>query len=130
MMVPEALSVDLNVLKDRGFSYEVVEENPRIFVIFRNYQLPLGIYNREKTDLMIFTTPYYPNAGFDMFWVDDRLLLKNNSIPQGANSVENYLGRNWRRFSYHPYSARPWNPGEDSILTFMQHVEQRLRKGD
>src|SRR6266568_969910 len=102
----------------------------QILVIFRNYQLPLGIYNREKTDLMIFTTPYYPNAGFDMFWVDDRLLLKNNSIPQGANSVENYLGRNWRRFSYHPYSARPWNPGEDSILTFMQHVEQRLRKGD
>jgi hypothetical protein len=130
VVIPEGLIVDLKVLQDRGFIYEVVEENPRIFIVFKDYPLPLGSYNIEKTDLLIFTTPYYPNAGFDMFWVDQNLLLKNNGIPQGAQSVESYLGRSWRRFSYHPYNTRPWNPSEDSVITFMAYVEQRLKKGD
>ncbi len=130
ILIPDALLADLKILQDRGFSYKIVEENPRIFIVFNDHPLPVGLYNMEKTDLLVFTTPYYPNAGFDMFWVDDRLLLKNNNIPQGAEAVESYLGRNWRRFSYHPYNIKPWNPSEDNVVTFMAYVEQRLKKGD
>ena len=106
-LIPDALLADLKILQDRGFGYKIVEDNPRIFILFNDHPLPVGLYNMEKTDLLVFTTPYYPNAGFDMFWVDDRLLLKNNNIPQGAGAVESYLGRNWRRFSYHPYNIKP-----------------------
>lgn len=130
LLIPEELTADLRVLQDCGFVYEVVEENPRIFIIFKNYPLPTGVYNTEKTDLLVFTTPYYPNAGFDMFWVDQGLLLRNNTIPQGAGSVETYLGKSWRRFSYHPYNAKPWNPSEDSVVSFISYAAQRLRRGD
>jgi hypothetical protein len=129
-LIPEELTADLKVLQDRGFVYEVVEDNPRIFIIFRDYTLPSGVYNTEMTDLLIFTTPYYPNAGFDMFWVDQALLLKSNTVPQGAGSIETYVGRSWRRFSYHPYNTKPWNPSEDSVVTFISYVEQRLKRGD
>lgn len=129
-MIPDELLVDLKVLVDQGFLYELVEDGGRIFVLFKGYALPDGLYNVDKTDLLIYTTPHYPNAGFDMFWVEEKLMLKNGSPPKNGDAVENYLGRNWRRFSYHPYNVKAWNPSEDSVVTFMGYVEQRLRKGD
>lgn len=129
-MIPEELVADLKVLGDRGFVYELVENGGRIFILFKDYLLPPKLYNLEKTDLLIFTTPHYPNAGFDMFWVDENLRLNNGGLPKSGESVENYLGRNWRRFSYHPYTAKPWNPSDDNVVTFMGYVDQRLKKGD
>ena len=130
ILIPEELTKDLATLTQRGYSPVVVEEGSRVFVIFRGYVLPDGTYNTEKTDLLIFTTQFYPNAGFDMFWVDENLKLKNGGIPKSADQIENYLGRRWRRFSYHPYNTKPWNPSEDSVLSFMAYVNQRLGKGD
>lgn len=129
-MIPDELLADLKVLGERGFAYELAEDGGRIFITFKDYPLPSKLYNVEKTDVLIFTTPHYPNAGFDMFWVDEKLRLSNGSLPKSGESVENYLGRNWRRFSYHPYSVKPWNPSDDNVLTFMGYVDQRLKKGD
>jgi hypothetical protein len=129
-MIPEELVRDLEELKERGHVYEVVEDSGRIYIVFRGYPLPSGIYNLERTDLLIFTTPHYPNAGFDMFWVDANIALKNGGPPKNAESIENHLGRQWRRFSYHPYNVRAWNPSEDNVVSFMAYVDQRLKRGD
>ena len=129
-MIPDELTQDLEIFGELGYTYEVKEEGGRIFIIFKNYQLPEGIYNKQQTDLMIFTTPHYPNAGFDMFWVDDTVSLQNGANPKNAEHFEPYLGKRWRRFSYHPYNGRPWNPSEDNVSRFMCYVEQRLKKGD
>ena len=129
-MIPDELVKDLEVLKPRGFSFELTEANSRVYIIFRDFPLPDSVYNVQKTDLLIFTTPLYPNAGFDMFWVDNKFTLKNGGIPKNGDQVESHLGRPWRRFSYHPYQKKPWNPSEDSVAVFIQHVEQRLKNGD
>jgi len=129
-MIPDDLTKDLEFFKECGYVFQVIEEGQRIYIIFKDYQLPPGVYNLNKTDLLIFTTQFYPNAGFDMFWVDEELKLKNGSPPRNADSLEGYLGRRWRRFSYHPYTARPWNPSEDSVISFMGNVEKRLKLGD
>jgi len=129
-MIPDELLSDLKVLGDNGFVYQVVEDGGRIFIVFAGYQLPTGTYNVEKTDLLIFTTPLYPNAGFDMFWVEPNLKLSSGAVPKSADSIESYLGRSWRRFSYHPYNQRPWNPSEDNVVAFMAYVAQRLKRGD
>ena len=129
-MIPDELIKDLEILKEQGYTFEIVEESPKICIVFKDYPLPAGIYNIEKADFLIFTTPHYPNAGFDMFWVDPKLTLKNNAQPKSAETFENHLGKQWRRFSYHPYNTRPWNPSEDSIISFMSYVQQRLLKGD
>ncbi len=129
-MIPEELLADLKVLQNRGLVCEIAEDGQRILIVFKDYSLPDGIYNMPKTDLLIFTTPHYPNAGFDMFWVSSDLKLQNGGVPKSAESLENYLGKSWRRFSYHPYNAKPWNPSEDSVVSFVTYVEQRLRRGD
>ena len=129
-MIPEELKQDLEILQERGFSYDIIEEGPQVYVVFKGFPLPPGLYNMEKTDLLIFTTPHYPNAGFDMFWTDENLTLKNGGIPKQAEHKQPFLGVQRRRFSYHPYSVTPWNPSEDNVVSFMEYVQQRLRKGD
>jgi hypothetical protein len=129
-MIPDDLTKDLEFFKECGYVFQVTEDGQRIYVIFKDYPLPPGVYSLDKTDLLIFTTQFYPNAGFDMFWVTEELKLKNGNPPRNADSLENYLGRRWRRFSYHPYTARPWNPSEDNVVSFMGNVEKRLKLGD
>lgn len=126
-MVPQELTDDLTQL---GHPYEMVDEGPRIFIVFKDYSLPPGTYNMTSTDLMIFTTPLYPNAGFDMFWVSDKLTLNDGKNPKNGEAMESYMGKTWRRFSYHPYQEKPWDPSNDSVIGFMAYVDQRLGKGD
>lgn len=130
-MIPEELIKDLELMKQQGHVYEVVEEVGKIYIKFKGHPLPPGLYNLEKTDLLIFTTPYYPNAGFDMFWVDQELVLKSTGgPPRNGEVMEPHLGKTWRRFSIHPYQNKPWNPSEDSVITFMGHINKRLQNGD
>jgi len=129
-MIPQELVQDLEVLKTQGYAFEIIEDGVKIYIKFKDHPLPSGIYNTDKTDLLIFTTSHYPIAGFDMFWVDSTLALKNNGHPKAAETFENHLGISWRRFSYHPYTATPWSPSEDSVIRFMSYVDKRLLMGD
>lgn len=105
------------------------EGDGRIYIVFRRFKLPAGLYNMASTDILIFTTPHYPQAGFDMFWADSAITLHDGRVPSGAEHKEEYLGRKWRRFSYHPYSSRSWNPSEDDVGVFWAYVAQRLQRG-
>ena len=129
-MIPEDLQRDVDRLRDNGFCFDIVPDGQKIYIKFKNFQLPATLYNMDATDLLIFTTPHYPRAGFDMFWTDPELKLKDKSIPKQADVEEFHLGKKWRRFSYHPYNDTPWNPSEDNISRFVEYVKQRLRNGD
>lgn len=130
-MIPEKLVQDLQVLQTRGFNCDPpVEKDCRIYVVFKDFPLPSGLYNMETTDLLIFTTVHYPGAGFDMFWTDPSLTLSNGEVPKSADAEEQHLNKNWRRFSYHPYNGKSWNPSEDDVIRFVGYVQQRLCKGD
>ena len=87
--------------------------------------MPLG-YNISKTDLLIFTSVAYPSAAFDMFWVNQELLLEDNRIPKAAEHIESHLESLWRRFSIHPYQQKPWNPSEDSLEGYLTYIVKRL----
>lgn len=129
-MISQELKEELNSLRERGFQCEATEEGSRIFIFFKDFLLPENVYNVDKTDLLIYTSNLYPNCGFDMFWVDEKLTLKDGAIPRNGDSIEPYLGKKWRRFSYHPYNAKSWNPSEDNLGSYVEYIQQRLRRGD
>ena len=130
-MIPRELLQDAEILLKRGFDFEFVENGPHIYMQFSEFPLPSEIYNMETTDLLIFTTPDYPCAGFDMFWTNQKLSLKGDTLPKQADVIESYLGRDWRRgFSYHPNQNIPWNPAEDNVDRYIGYVQQRLQNGD
>lgn len=128
-MIPQELTDDMTDLKE-SYTFEIVEQDNKAYVVFTNFPLPTCVYNKDFTDLLIFTTKQYPNSNFDMFWVDQDLVLKNGQVPKSAEVIESHLGKNWRRFSYHPYNIKPWNPAQDNVASYLEYVKQRLRKGD
>lgn len=129
-MIPEELRQDVAKLRANFPDIDIREEGTRIYVQFDGYRLPSSIYNKPATDMLVLTTALYPRAGFDMFWTDPDLTLANGNTPSAAATIETYLGRQWRRFSYHPYQNRPWNPSEDSLVSFVDYIRQRLARGD
>lgn len=130
-MIPEQLQQEVTELIKAGHLIEMIEEERtnRVYIIFRNFKLPNSLYNIPETDLLVFTTRQYPSSCFDMFWVSNNLTLINGGIPQSATSIETYLSVQWRRFSIHPYQAKPWNPNEDSLATYLTCIVQRLNLG-
>jgi hypothetical protein len=60
-----------------------------------------------------------------MFYTDPAVLLVNNCPPQAAEAIETYVGRQWRRFSWH---HRPWNQITDNLTSYLEFVRERLRR--
>ncbi len=128
--IPDELIKDTNILRKNGYDLELIQEDRTVYIKFKDFPLVLGLYNLAKTNLLILTTIHYPNTGFDMFWTDPKLVLKDGVIPKQATCVEPHLGEEWRRFSYHPYNNNRWNPADHDIKTFIAYVHQRLQRGD
>ncbi len=115
------LSRELEQLHEQGCETEVHEDSSLTIVIFKKFPLPKG-YNMEATDVLIKVPLSYPNGQLDMFWTEPNLRLASAN-GQTATSVEQILGRQWLRFSWHP---QKWNPGRDNILTFVEFINRRL----
>lgn len=125
-MIPQELEAEIAHLKDLGYNPEIHIEGQRIYIVFRDF--PFGpAYSPARGDLLLYTSIVYPNAGFDMFWTDPNVKLANGGVPQAAEVMESYMGRTWRRFSWH--LNRGWNPARDSLRSWLSYVEARLAKG-
>ena len=115
-------------LRDAGHTIEVTEEageQGRNLMVFKDYEIPVQIWSRDKVDLLIIIPPPYPNAKLDMFWVMPKLFLPDGAIPNAAACEEIYLGRTWQRFSWHPST---WNPARDDLKTYLEVVNHRLHQ--
>lgn len=123
MALPPLLEEHIAHLRSQGFEIETKEDS-EICIIFKSYPVPNNIWNPDKTDLLVVTHPTYPNAKMDMFWVDPPLSLKSGAQPQ-AVSPDTRCGRSWQRFSWH---VQTWNPAHDNLLTYLNVVDDRLKR--
>lgn len=128
-MIPEQLRLEVEGLKGGENNIEIVLQESRVYIVFKNFKLPLGLYNANTTELLVWTTTAYPSANFDMFWTSPELKLVSGGEPQSASHFEMHLNKNWRRFSIHPYNVNAWNPNEDNLISYLTHVNHRLHHG-
>lgn len=106
-----------------GLSVQLTEEGNRIFVVLVKAPLPPGVFRLDATDVLFVTDQQYPLSAMDMFWAEVEVIRLDGSIPQGADATEQYLGRTWRRFSWHRGGV--WNPGGNPVLDHFSFVESR-----
>jgi len=123
MALPPLLTEHIEYLRSLGCNIEVKEDS-EICIIFKDYLIPSNIWNSNKIDLLVVTHPTYPNAKMDMFWVDPHITLKSGVQAQ-AVSPEIKCGKNWLRFSWHVQS---WNPAHDNLITYLNVVDDRLKR--
>lgn len=106
-----------------GLDVDVLEADGRAHVVIQRAPLPIGRFRLDATDVLFVVDAQYPLAALDMFWTEIDVVRPDGSIPQNADSIEVYLGRPWRRFSWHRNGA--WNPAGNGLLDHYAVVEQR-----
>lgn len=110
-------------LREKGFEVEIHSDSDIPMLLLRSFLLPEG-WSQEQTELLLRLPPAFPDAKPDMFWTESELRLADGSVPKQADVIQKYLGRDWRRFSWH---LSKWSPASDDILTFIEFIERRLR---
>ena len=106
-----------------GLVAEVHQEGNRLFVILRSYALPDAVTEVSSTDVLFMTDTQYPFSAMDMFWTELEVLRPDGSSFEGSESIEEYLGSRWRRFSYHRNGV--WNPSGNPLFDHFAFMETR-----
>lgn len=127
MTLPDLLSEHIDQLRSQGYEIDVIEQQQEIGIVLHNYPIPGSIWSCTMVDLLVITHPSYPNPKMDMFWVDPAITLKDGREPNAAAKKESKFGRTWQRFSWHVSS---WNPTHDSLITYLDVVNDRLRRNE
>ena len=106
-----------------GLTIDVVQDGSRLFTLLHGYSLPNGISQAEKTDVLFIADFQYPLSAMDMFWTDIAVVRIDASLFEGSETIEDYLGRKWRRFSYHRNNI--WNPAGNPLIDHFAFMETR-----
>ena len=124
MPIPPALARDAVELRaTTGLAVELIEEVGRVGVVLHQVPLLPGRFRIDATDVLFLADQQYPLSALDMFWTELGVVRPDGSIPQNADVVETYLGRQWRRFSWHRSGA--WNPVGNKLIEHYAVMEQR-----
>jgi hypothetical protein len=107
-----------------GIRIRIVDSGTQIFVILEEVPLPAGAYRVTKTDVLFVTDHQYPLSAMDMFWTETDVVRPNGDIPAGGESIEMYIGRQWRRFSWHRNGL--WKPVGNCLLDHFEFMQARF----
>lgn len=90
-------------------------------------RLPAG-WTKERTTIRFLVPPAYPYAALDCFWADEDLRLAGDRVPanSNANNPIPEVGASGLWFSWH--LSHRWNPNRDSLSSWMNSVNDRLRQ--
>lgn len=107
-----------------GVVVELREEGTRILVLLPKVCIPGKGFSPDASDVLFIADQMYPLSAMDMFWTEPEVIRSDGTVPQGAETIENYLGRAWRRFSWHRNGV--WNPTGNPLLDHFAFMESRF----
>ncbi len=125
MGIPSILEEDAEELRAAtGLDVELTPDGTQIFVVIKQVPLPPGAFKVKTSDILFVTDQQYRYSALDMFWAEESVLRADGGLPAGGESVETYLGRRWRRFSWHRNGV--WNPNRNGLLDHFEFMQARL----
>src|SRR5712692_1074009 len=107
--------------KETGLTVQLVDGGGQIYVVIHKVPLPVGAYNVAATDVLFVADHQYPMSAMDMFWTELDVLRPDGSVPGGAESVEPYADRQWRRFSWHRHGV--WRTTGNCLLDHFEFMQ-------
>jgi hypothetical protein len=110
--------------KQAGVPVDIAQEGAQVYIVLRSLQLPDRAYQVPTTDVLFIADWQYPLSAMDMFWTDPAVVRSDGSIPTNGDSIESYLGRQWRRFSWHRNGT--WNPFGNPLLDHFEFMQARF----
>jgi hypothetical protein len=110
--------------EETGLTIELVDGGGQIFVILNKVPLPDGAYRITASDVLFIADQQYPVSAMDMFWTEVDVLRADGSVPGGAESIEPYANREWRRFSWHRNGV--WRTTGNCLLDHFEFMQARF----
>lgn len=124
MFLPE---FDREYLISKGYQFEEKVDAGRNGLIIRNYELPQGKYNHERSDLLIIIPQGYPDTRPDMWYFFPTILLTPGNRPaRQTQATLPFEEKTWQRWSRH-YPANQWRSGIDGIHTYLKKIDTALQ---
>lgn len=121
----EMLDGDNAYLTEKGLPFQFLADGENGAILFKDYPLAAGKYDRDRTDLLICIPKGYNDAKLDNFYVDPPLkLASGGNYPQNADHFEDHVGRRWQRFSRH---LPNWRAGIDLLQNYLPLVHRELQ---
>jgi hypothetical protein len=120
-MDSERLVADVDELRAYGNDVSTESDGVRSYIIVSGFILPDG-YEPRATDVMMMTDYQYPLSAVDMFWSFPHVRCSGGGWPQNADQFQEFIGRNWQRWSYH-YT---WNPAKHNLASHLEVFHARL----
>lgn len=123
MFLPE---FDKDYLTEKGYQFEEKIDANRNGLIIRNWVLPVGKFNYQKSDLLILIPNGYPEIKPDMWYFNPGLLLAStNLLARQTQANLNFEGKAWQRWSRH-FPSNEWRSGVDGIHTYLKKIQIAL----
>jgi len=123
MFLPE---FDREYLISKEYQFEEKIDTGRNGLIIRNYELPKGKYNQDRSDLLIIIPPGYPDTRPDMWYFFPAILLTPGNRPaRQTQATLSFEEKTWQRWSRH-YPADQWRSGIDGIHTYLKKIDTAL----
>jgi hypothetical protein len=104
-----------------GRTVDIAREGNQLFAIVRSAALPPAVYSVSASDVLLLGDTQYPASAMDMFWMEEAVTLSGGAVPDHMSHIEAYVGRPWRRWSWHRNGI--WTPGVDDLLSHWAFVE-------
>lgn len=84
-------------------------------------------WNRTHVNVFFLAPVGYPGAQPDCFWTDQPCLrvADRPDPPQNSND-QNPIPEEGMRGTWFSWHLQQWNPNRDSLLTYMNVIQQRL----
>jgi len=98
-----------------------------VLIVVPDVKLPPG-WSRDSVTVRFLAPVGYPHAKPDCFWADPGLRLANQALPNAANEsnpIPEVMNSGGIWFSWH---AAQWNPNRDTLLTYVNVIQDRFRK--
>jgi len=124
MSTPLLLPADCRCLEDRGLAYGASVEVGMTCVVIKSWRMPAG-YDRTESDLLVRLPAGFPDVAPDMWWFAPAVKLASGATVQATEIVENYLGREWQRWSRH-FQPGQWRSGIDGLESYLALIQREL----
>lgn len=123
MSLPDA---DMAYLASPSVKYQIEVESDITCVVLQDWTLPAG-FNHAAADLLVRLNPGYPDIPPDMWWFSPSVLRADGTDLPNTNVGEQYLGRDWQRWSRH-LTPGQWQSGTDGLENYVALIRHDLER--
>jgi hypothetical protein len=119
------LPADEKGLRNRGLTWETVNDGGHRWLLMRDYPLPPG-FNHASVTMALDIPSTYPAAEIDMFYCLPHVEKRSGQpIPQ-TEARASIRGAPYQRWSRHRGPSGPWRPNVDNVLSHLALVDSAL----